>query len=119
MIETHRLSRPTCDTVTYDVVGSPRSVDAITYCVVRTLSKVVKTSHILQCYQPYLGRGSTSHDAMQSGVVIWLSEFFKCSTFVDAIKATLAEGRLPLSNYWGNDDLYMHGVTKSLYYYLN
>ena len=71
---------PTHDTVTYDVVGSQKPADVVTYGVVRTLSKVVKMSHISRSYQPYVDTGSTFHYVMQFGVMIWLSKNFKCST---------------------------------------
>ena len=72
--------------------GSPTR-NAVTYGVVKTLSKAIKTSYISWCYLHHVGIGSTSHDAIQSDVVIWMSKFFKCSTFADVVKATSTKGR--------------------------
>lgn len=78
----------TRNTVTYGVISSQRIVDAVTYDIVRILSKSIKTSHISQHYLPHIDRDSIFHNAMQSAVVIWLSVFFKCLTFANAVKAT-------------------------------
>ena len=59
----------------YDVDIGSRTRDAVTYSVVRILLKAVKTSHILRRYLSHIGRGSTSHDVMQSDVVILLLKF--------------------------------------------
>ena len=120
-----RKPPPICDVDTYGVIFSPRTVNAVTYGIVSTFSKAVRMSHILWCYLSYVGKGSTSHDAMHFGVVQRLSKNFKCSIFANAVKATSV-----LPNHWrcsernvsscgDNDDMYMHGVAKNLYYYLN
>ena len=67
----------TRDVVTYGVIGSLRTTDAVTYDVIKSLSKAIKMSHISRGYLPHLGKGVTSHDAMQLGIVITLSEYFK------------------------------------------
>ena len=76
----------------YGVVSSSRTVDAVTYGVVRILLKAVKTSHISRCCLPYVKKCSTSHDDMHSGIVKWLSKIFKCSTFADAVKSMSEKG---------------------------
>lgn len=51
------------------------SHEAMQSSIMRTLLKIVKTSHISQRYLLHVSRGSTSHNAMQAGVVKLLLEF--------------------------------------------
>ena len=72
-------------------------------------------THISRCYLPHVGRGPTSHDAIRSDIMIWLSDCFymfnlcrrgksnihKRSTFHDSLHASLAiRGKLGRVRAW-------------------